>query len=111
MAFNLQPASGPFFLAPGESMRCWVRLDYFIDPDGAQIGRDLGAQWIMAHPLETADKQPVALIVSELTKSIDYAFFNTKGEGLFNPDYQYWVTVKNTGQSAVFFSLQGGGVL
>ncbi len=44
MAFNnLQPSSGPFFLAPGASIGITM---WYGDP-----GDDHGAQWIMAHPI------------------------------------------------------------
>lgn len=54
---NLQPASGPFFLAPGGVARIVV---WFGNP-----GDDHGAQWIMAHPLD--EKVPASLTVSDFT--------------------------------------------
>ena len=108
MGFNgLQPASGPFFLAPGEAMRIWVR---FGDP-----GDDLGAQWIMAHPLESNPPTPASLTVSDFTKTRGYtiASVTENGAPIYTYDGQtyieYDVTVTNTGQYPVFFNVQGGG--
>lgn len=99
MAFNgLQPPSGPFFLAPGQSTRIWV-----MRPGGA----DYGAQWIMADPLN--DGTPAALTVNDFTKERDFEIQNTQGTHFQNPFIRYWVTVTNTSAFPVRFSVQGGG--
>jgi len=98
MAFNqLQPASGPFFLAPGNSLRLWVRRDG---------GNDFGAQWIMADPND--EGHPAELMVSDFTKERAYSIGNTQGQ-FFDPFIRYWVTVHNTGNFPVHFTVQGGG--
>ncbi|WP_322750968.1 MULTISPECIES: hypothetical protein [unclassified Frankia] len=106
MAFNgLQPASGPFFLAPGAS----VRLNMWY---GNQ-GDDHGAQWIMAHPL--SGEAPTELIVSDHSKILDYAIGCVEENGSpracpgQDPYYRYGVTVTNRGTSGVRFNIQGGG--
>jgi hypothetical protein len=107
MAFNgLQPASGPFFLAPGSSTGITI---WFGHP-----GDDHGAQWIMAHPI-SGDTQPDAqLTVSNLTKELHYQLGSVEENGapvyrFQDPYYRYSVTVSNTGNSGVFFNMQGGG--
>jgi len=109
MAFNgLQPASGPFFLAPGDSLGLLV---WFGDP-----GDDHGAQWIMAHPIDPGNgtQPPAQLTVSGFTKLLNYQIGQVQENGApvyryFEPYYQYAVTVTNTGSAAVFFNVQGGG--
>jgi hypothetical protein len=108
MAFNnLQPASGPFFLAPGQAARIWV---LFGDP-----GDDHGAQWIMAHPLEEQVPVPASLTVSEFTKERGYTLGIITVNGPPQYSYggdtyiRYWVTVTNTGSYPVHFNVQGGG--
>ena len=107
MAFNgLQPASGPFFLAPGDSTGIIV---WFGDP-----GDDHGAQWIMAHPIAADTQPPAQLTVSNMTKELHYEIGQVSENGaptyrFFNPYYRYSVTVTNTGSSGVFFNVQGGG--
>ena len=105
MAFNgLQPASGPYFLAPGGSMGIVV---WFGDP-----GNDNGAQWIMAHPISASTQPPAQLTVSDFTKILDYQIGSVTENGDQNwedPFYRYQVTVTNTGSTAVFFNVQGGG--
>jgi hypothetical protein len=107
MGFNgLQPASGPFFLAPGASMGVVV---WFGNP-----GDDQGAQWIMAHPISASSQPPAQLTVSDFTKILDYQIASVTENGdpvyaYYDPYYRYSVTVKNTGSSAVFFNVQGGG--
>jgi len=107
MAFNgLQPADGPFFLAPGESTGIIV---WFGDP-----GDDRGAQWIMAHPIAADTQPPAQLTVSGFTKELHYEVGQVQENGdpvyrYFEPYYRYSVTVTNTGDSAVFFNVQGGG--
>ena len=107
MAFNgLQPASGPFFLAPGASIGITV---WFGDP-----GDDQGAQWIMAHPIAAATQPPSQLTVSDFTKTLDYQQGEVQQNGnpvyrFFDPYYRYSVTVTNSGDSGVFFNVQGGG--
>jgi hypothetical protein len=108
MAFNgLQPASGPFSLAPGASMRIWVRRG---DP-----GDDRGAQWIMAHPIRNG-QPPTELVVSDHSKVLDYEIgtvtINGPPEYGYDPNssyYLYQVTVTNWGSSATLFNVQGGG--
>ncbi len=96
MAFNkLQPADGPFFLAPGQAITIWVTR-----------GGDLGAQWIMADPND--EGHPAKLTVSELSKERAYEIGNTQGR-FSNPFIRYWVTVSNTGGYPTHFTVQGGG--
>ena len=98
MAFNkLQPSSGPFFLAPGNSMRIWVM------GDGES---DFGAQWIMADPND--EGQSAELTVSDFAKERVYATGVSEGV-FFNQFIRYWVTVHNTGSSPTHFTVQGGG--
>lgn len=96
MAFNgLQPASGPFFLAPGAATGIVV---WFGDP-----GDDQGAQWIMAHPISAPTQPPAQLTVSDFTKILDYQFGAVTEQGDPNfqgPFYRYSVTVTNTGTSS-----------
>jgi len=107
MAFNgLQPASGPFFLAPGQSIGINV---WFGDP-----GDDHGAQWIMAHPL--AGQPPTELRVSDFSKILDYSIGTVTENGPpvygYDPNrfyYRYGVTVTNVGGNGVLFNVQGGG--
>ncbi|NJC70290.1 hypothetical protein HC031_11295 [Planosporangium thailandense] len=104
--FNgVQPAGGPYFLAPNTPIILEV---WFGDP-----GEDHGAQWIMAHPL--AGEAPTKLVVSNHYKSLDYSVgcveqngppIPCPGQG---PYYRYGVTITNAGLSAVHFNLQGGG--
>lgn len=107
MAFNdLQPASGPFFLAPGQSAAITM---WHGDP-----GEDHGAQWIMAHPIANENQPPASLEVSHFCKHLEYAIgqVSENGEAVysyFDPYYRYGVTVTNVGDSGVFFSIQGGG--
>jgi len=107
MSFNgLQPASGPFFLAPGASTGLVV---WFGNP-----GDDRGAQWIMAHPISADTQPPARLTVSQFTKELDYELGQVQENGdpvyrFFQPYYRYSVTVTNTGDSGVFFNVQGGG--
>jgi len=107
MAFNgLQPASGPFFLAPGAAT--WITV-WFGDP-----GDDHGAQWIMAHPISADTQPPAQLTVSDFTKELHYSIGQVQENGApvyryFDPYYRYSVTVTNTGSSGVFFNVQGGG--
>src|SRR5436853_178808 len=105
MAFNgLQPASGPYFLAPGAAISIFV---WFGDP-----GDDQGAQWIMAHPITTPTQPQAQLTVSDFTKLLAYQLVSSTegGEARYsNPYYRYSVTVTNTGTSGVFFNVQGGG--
>lgn len=108
MAFNgLQPASGPFYLGPGASMRIWVK---FGDP-----GEDHGAQWIMAHPLANG-QPPAELVVSDQSKVLGYSIGTVTENGSpqysYDPSsayYQYQVTVTNWGSSGTHFNVQGGG--
>jgi len=98
MAFNqLQPPSGPYFLAPGASLRLWVKRSG---------GADFGAQWIMADPNDKG--KPVQLTVSDFAKEQAFEIGNTQGQ-FFNPFIRYWVTVTNTGSFAAHFTVQGGG--
>ena len=105
MGFNgLQPASGPFFLAPNSSMRIWVLRNG---------GDDFGAQWIMAHPLEGI---PGELEVSNFAKAREYAIVSVAEngspqvvDGTGRTTIRYWVTVRNTGGTPVHFNVQGGG--
>lgn len=106
MGFNgLQPASGPFFLAPGASVRINM---WYGDP-----GDDHGAQWIMAHPL--AGEVPTELVVSDHSKILKYAIGCIEENGPpqacpgEDPYYRYGVTVTNWGSSGVHFNIQGGG--
>lgn len=107
MSFNgLQPASGPFFLNPGQSMGILV---WFGDP-----GDDRGAQWIMAHPIR--GEPPTELQVSNFSKILDYSIgvVSTNGEPEYSYEpssfyYQYAVTVTNLGSRGVRFNVQGGG--
>jgi hypothetical protein len=107
MSFNgLQPASGPFFLAPGASMRIWVRRNG---------GQDFGAQWIMAHPLRNG-QPPTELVVSDHSKLLQYEIgtitINGPAEYGYDPDssyYEYRVTVRNAGTQGTLFNVQGGG--
>ncbi|HEX3945773.1 MAG TPA: hypothetical protein VHW69_16980 [Rhizomicrobium sp.] len=107
MAFNdLIPSDGPFFLAPGQSMGITV---WFGDP-----GDDHGAQWIMAHPIAADTQPPAQLTVTNFTKELHYELGSVTQNGAatyhyYDPYYRYSVTVTNTGSSAVFFSVQGGG--
>lgn len=102
---NLQPSSGPFFLAPGGVTRIVV---WFGNP-----GDDHGAQWIMAHPLD--EKVPVSLTVSDFTKERDYTLGVITENGPPQYSYggdtyiRYWVTVTNTGSYPSHFTVQGGG--
>lgn len=98
MAFNkLQPADGPFFLAPGESMRIWVTRDN---------ESDFGAQWIMADPND--ESHPAELTVSNFSKERAYHVGNTQGQ-FSEPFTRYWVTATNTGDFPTHFTVQGGG--
>lgn len=107
MSFNnLQPASGPFFLAPGASMGILV---WFGDP-----GNDQGAQWIMAHPIQ--GEPPTELRVSNFAKILDYEIgwvrVNGPPEYGYEPSsfyYRYAVEVTNLGSQGVRFNVQGGG--
>ena len=108
MSFNgLQPPSGPFFLVPGAQMGIDV---WFGDP-----GDDQGAQWIMAHPLESQPPTPASLTVSDFTKSRGYTIGIITENGPPEISYggdtyiRYSVTVRNTGQYPVSFNVQGGG--
>jgi hypothetical protein len=108
MAFNdLIPASGPFTLGPGQSMRLVV---WFGNP-----GDDHGAQWIMAHPIGNG-QPPAELVVSDASKILDYEIGQMTENGApvysYVADsryYKYGVTVTNWGASACAFSVQGGG--
>src|SRR5262245_8116401 len=95
---NLQPASGPFFLAPGASVRINV---WFGNP-----GDDQGAQWIMAHPIH--GEPPCELVVSDFSKILDYSIgvliINGGPEYSYDPNsfyYRYGVTVTNWGTQGV----------
>jgi len=106
MSFNgLQPASGPFFLAPGASIRINV---WFGDP-----GDDQGAQWIMAHPLDEGFGTELAL--SDHSKILEYQIGCIQENGPpqacpgSGPFYRYGVTVTNWGGTGVHFNVQGGG--
>lgn len=107
MAFNgLQPAGGPFFLAPGAAMQVTL---WFGDP-----GDDRGAQWIMAHPISAPTQPPAQLTISDFTKLLDYQIGSVteNGDPIYRyaePYYRYSVVVNNTGTSGVFFNVQGGG--
>ena len=79
-------------------------------------GDDHGAQWMMAHPIDPGDgnQPPAQLTVSNFTKLLDYQIGQVQENGAatykyFKPYYQYSVTVPNTGDSGVFFNIQGGG--
>jgi hypothetical protein len=103
---NLQPASGPFYLAPGSSIRI---IKWHGNP-----GDDQGAQWIMAHPLP--GEAPCELVVSDFSKILAYSSVGAVRNGapaydLFpeNAYYRYGVTVTNRGQYGVRFNIQGGG--
>jgi hypothetical protein len=107
MAFNnVQPASGPFYLAPGASTRIYLWF--------GRVGDDRGAQWIMAHPLR--GEPPCELVLSDFAKSIDYEIgtvtINGPAQYGYEPSSAYWryhVTVRNTGSRGVRFNVQGGG--
>jgi hypothetical protein len=107
MAFNgLQPASGPFFLAPNQSIGITM---WYGDP-----GDDHGAQWIMAHPISNPRQPPATLQVSGFTKDLDYSVGEIQENGdpvytYFDPYYRYGVTVTNVSDVGVFFNIQGGG--
>ena|SRR5579863_9595193 len=109
MSFNnLQPSSGPFFLAPGESIDVIV---WFGNP-----GDDRGAQWIMAHPIKGPNNPPTTLQVSNFRKILDYSIGSVTENGSaqysWDPDssyYQYAATVTNLGDQGSFFNVQGGG--
>lgn len=99
MAFN---NIGNHRLAPGESTS--IAIAYVIDGEPRWGGHDLGAQWIMADPINIG-----GLVVRDHRK--DYVWL-----GLGNPDsgerprlVTYSVTVENVGPDLVNFSLQGGG--
>jgi hypothetical protein len=103
---NLQPASGPFFLAPGASIGILV---WFGNP-----GDDQGAQWIMAHPIR--GEPPCELVVSNHSKILNYSIgtvtINGNPEYGYDPNsfyYRYGVTVTNAGSQGVRFNVQGGG--
>jgi hypothetical protein len=106
MAFNgLQPASGPFWLAAGNSIRITM---WYGDP-----GDDHGAQWIMAHPID--EGFPAELVVSDHSKILDYEIGCIQENGPpqacpgQGPYYRYGVTVTNWGSNDVHFNVQGGG--
>jgi len=101
MSFNgLQPSSGPYYLAPGQPMGILMW--------NGNPGNDLGAQWIMAHPISDPTQPPATLQVDNFCKILDYSIGNTQGV-YSDPFYQYSVTVTNVGQSGVYFNIQGGG--
>jgi hypothetical protein len=107
MAFNnLQPASGPFWIAPGGSVDI---IMWYGNP-----GTDNGAQWIMAHPI--AGQPPTQLQVSNFRKILDYSLGiitqNGSAQYSYDPNsayYRYRATVTNLGSQGVFFNIQGGG--
>jgi hypothetical protein len=113
MAFNgLQPASGPFFLAPGGSMRI---IMWYGDPNDNTTGQDYGAQWIMAHPMDNG-QPPTELVVSDASKILGYTLGTITENGPpqygYVPGSGYWnygVTVTNWGSSGSSFNIQGGG--
>jgi len=73
MAFDrLHPASGPFFIAPGESYVVWLRRGVRRTRDGDLGSDNYGAQWIMANPLPGQPQRPGRLTVSNMTKVRDY---------------------------------------
>jgi len=100
---NLQPSSGPYYLAPGGTARITM---WYGNP-----GDDHGAQWIMAHPLP--GEYPCELVVSDFSKSLDYGLVGAGSGGSFDysqasPYYRYAVTVTNWGPHGDRFNLQGG---
>ncbi len=106
MSFNgLQPASGPFFLAPGNSMRINV---WNGDP-----GNDEGAWWIMAHPLDEGFDTELALSDHSKILSHEIGCIEVNGAARAcpgsGPYFRYGVTVTNWGASGVHFNVQGGG--
>ncbi len=105
---NVQPASGPFYLGPGESTGIVIWFGDRYESD------DHGAQWIMAHPLK--GEPPTALEVSGFQKILGYSVgWVTQNGGTqygYDPDsayYEYKVTVTNRGTQGVRFNVQGGG--
>jgi hypothetical protein len=101
MSFNgVQSASGPYFLAPGGATIITI---WYGNP-----GDDMGAQWIMAHPITDPTQPPATLQVDNFCKILDYQIGNTQGV-YSDPFYQYSVMVTNVGQSGVNFNVQGGG--
>jgi hypothetical protein len=106
MAFNdVQPASGPFTIALGGSLRVWIQHGGTEDR-----GDDHGAQWIMAHPLEG---MPATLQVSDFAKQRNYEIEQEAGgvlvSGIGDTGIRYWATVRHVGGGATRFNLQGGG--
>ena len=114
MAFSgIQPASGPFVLATGQTMRIWVRRSVRRTSFG-EVGRDLGAQWIMANPRRTNPARPGALESTNHAKERTYVIGGRReGETTIydagSEDIVYWVTVRNVGGEPATFDVQGGG--
>jgi hypothetical protein len=106
MAFNgVQPASGPFYLAPGSATRITI---WYGDP-----GEDHGAQWIMAHPIDEGWDAELAL--SDHSKILLHAVGCIEVNGTAtacpgaDPYYRYAVTVTNWSTTGTHFNVQGGG--
>jgi hypothetical protein len=104
MAFNGVPASGPIYIAPGNSIGVWIGFG----------GADMGAQWIMANPVSGPTQPPASLMVSNFTKVLTYddTIVGENGPPTYtyqNPHIDYDAVVTNTGDSGVYFNLQGGG--
>ena len=101
---GLQPADGPFYLAPDASISIGV---WFGDP-----GEDRGALWIMAHPLR--GEPPTSLVLSNFSKDLDYTIAGARSDGTFiyppeSAYYRYGVIVRNAGFNGVRFNVEGGG--
>jgi hypothetical protein len=117
MGFNkLQPLTGPFSLAPGQQTRVWVWFGS--GGPGQEMGDDRGAQWIMADPADVNDNAPInapgLLTVSDFTKVRDFWSGYDPDNNEYIIDFtrtvvRYEVTVTNTGNDVVFFTVQGGG--
>jgi hypothetical protein len=107
MAFNkLQPASGPFYLGARQSMDILI----WRGASDMQEGKDHGAQWIMADPVD--EGFPVTLQVNNFCKMLrfKYATSETDVEPFSGPYINYRVTVTNVGfVDACHFTVQGGG--
>ena len=95
---------GSHYLGPGQTGRWWVKWP----PPG-----DMGSQWIMAHPI--LNFGPVELVVTDHAKKLDYELGWVRSDGttgcVWDSRYFcYLVTVRNIGDRAVVFSLEGGRV-